>query len=783
MQTLEPDFLEKFSPNRVAFVGNYLPRHCGIATFTYDVFTSFAKEFPQVDSFVVSVNDLPEGYDYPDEVRFDFGQENLADYERAARFLNNKNVELVCLQHEYGIYGGRAGSYILRLLETLTMPVVTTLHTVLRNPNPDQYNTLRQIARLSARLVVMSERGRTFLREIYGVPDQKITVIAHGIPDMPFVDPHFYKDQFDVAGRSVLLTFGLLSPNKGIENVIRALPEVVDKHPELVYLVVGATHPNLLRERGEAYRESLIRLADELGVSDHIRFHNKFVDADELMAYIGAADVYITPYLNPAQITSGTLAYCFGSGKAVISTPYWHAEELLADGNGLLVPFGDSDAIAGALNTLLDNEPLRHAMRKRAYLLGRAMTWKRVIARYQKTFADARQERLLNSLQQALQRKPDRAESIPVFPTLKLAHLFRLTDYTGLAQHARYTLPHYEEGYCTDDNARGLILSLWLEETDLVLDARLGWLTDTFATFLNYAYSPTSRRFRNFMAYTGAWLEEAGSDDSHGRALWALGSLVSRTSRNDLRQWASELFEHSLPEILGMTSPRAWAFALLGISEYLTRFGGDRKVRRIQTELTGKLITLYQAHATPEWDWFEPILTYDNARLCQALLLSNNPEAERIGLRTFGWLQGVQSAPGGHFRPIGNDGFYEMNGQRAMFDQQPVEAAAGVAASIAAWQVTGEVTWLHEARRAFDWFLGRNDLGLSLYDAHSGGCFDGLQLDRVNQNQGAESLLAWLMAYVELKTALESAGTLPALSDQNHEKTADPQLTLGTQRV
>ncbi len=766
-QSLEINFLGKFSPSRVAFVGNYLPRRCGIATFTHDVYTAFARQYPQVDSFVVAVNDFDEGYEYPEEVRFDFPQESLPDYERAARFLNTKNVELVCLQHEYGIYGGRAGAHILRFMETLTMPVVTILHTVLQEPNPDQYETLRKITRLSAKVVVMSERGRVFLNEIYGVPEHKIEVIPHGIPDMSFVDPHFHKDQFDVAGRSVLLTFGLLSPNKGIEHVIRALPAVVAQHPELVYLVVGATHPNLVRERGEEYRESLVKLAQDLGVSEHVRFHNKFLADHELLDYIGAADVYITPYLNPAQITSGTLAYCFGNGKAVISTPYWHAEELLADDRGVLVPFADAPAIAEALNDLLDNDTKRHAMRKRAYLLGRDMVWAKVIERYQQTFAEARRVRLQSHLRSALVRKQV-GNDLYEFPTLKLDHLFRLTDDTGITQHARFTLPHYEEGYCTDDNARALILTTWLESTDLVLETRLSWLTDTFATFLNYAYSPEEKRFRNFMAYSGAWLEAYGSDDSHGRALWALGTLVSRTRRADLRQWAVELFEQNLPVIAGMTSPRAWAFALLGIADYLGSFGGDRKVRRIQDELVQNLLDLHRQAATEGWNWFETVLTYDNARLCQALIGSGNPEAVNVGLETLDWLRGVQTAPAGHFRPIGNDGFYEMNGERAVFDQQPLEAAAMVAACVAAWRVSDDPTWLSEARKAFNWFLGKNDLGLSLYDPHSGGCFDGLQMDRVNKNQGAESLLAWLMAYTELKVALDERSeenlALPALA-------------------
>ena len=389
MKDLYPDLLSKSHPAEVAFIGNYLPRKCGIATFTHDVYTSFAKKYPEIKSFVVSVNDFEEGYDYPDEVHFDFFQHNPINYDQAAEYINDKNAEVVCLQHEYGIYGGKDGKYIIRLLKKLKMPVVTTFHTVLKEPSDDQFKILKEIANLSVRVIVMTEKGKKFLTEIYNIDENKIDVIPHGIPDMAFVDPHFYKDKFNVEGKNVMLTFGLLSPNKGIENVIKAMPEIVAKFPDTVYIVLGATHPNLLKENGEVYREGLQKLAKELNVANQVIFHNKFVDTSSLIEFIGATDIYITPYLNPAQITSGTLAYCFGCGKAVISTPYWHAEELLADGRGIIVPFGDTQAIADQVLYLLEHNTQRNAMRKKAYLMGREMIWENVIGSYEQTFAQS----------------------------------------------------------------------------------------------------------------------------------------------------------------------------------------------------------------------------------------------------------------------------------------------------------------------------------------------------------------------------------------------------------
>ncbi|SOD98718.1 glycosyltransferase family 4 protein [Spirosoma fluviale] len=739
------------NPKNVAFIGDYLPRQCGIATFTSDLYQSYNSFIPDSRALVVSVNDVPEGYDYPSEVRYDFYQHDQPAYRKAAEFLNSKDVDVVCLQHEYGIYGGPAGNYILTLLRNLTMPIVTTFHTILKDPNEDQLLVLKSIADLSSRVVCMSEKGRDFLINIYEIPEEKIDLIPHGIPDMPFVDPHFFKDKFGMEGKQTLLTFGLLSPNKGIENVIRALPRIVEQYPNVVYMVLGATHPNLLKHEGEAYRDSLKKLAKDCGVRDHIRFYNQFVELDGLLEYLGAADIYITPYLNPAQITSGTLSYAFGCGKAVVSTPYWHAEELLADGRGVLVPFGDSDAIASEIINLLTDEPTRHQMRKKAYMMGREMIWERAIHAYASSFAHARQERMSTFNNQALYTMGSNSSAAFKLPTLRLDHLFRLTDSTGIVQHARHHLPFYEEGYCTDDNARALILALTINTAGLS-DPKLAKAADNYCAFINHAYTDEHRRFRNFMSYDRRWLEEFGSDDSTGRTIWALGTCIGQSVDRNTVTWAMSLFEKVLPTVVSMSSPRSWAFALLGIYEYQKKFNDDRLAKTIERQLLDKLTFRYTETATEEWPWFENTLSYDNAVLAHVLIRSGDSHLVNIGLNSLKWLVSLQTSPHGHFQPIGSNGFYTKGQPRAFFDQQPLEAQSTVSACLAALAVTGEDEWHRTAIRIFKWFSGFNDLGLPLYDQQTGGCRDGLHIDRVNQNQGAESTLSYLLALAELYT-------------------------------
>ena len=738
---------------KIAFLGDYLPRKCGIATFTTDLRTAVALEFPTTQCLVVPVNDIEGGYDYPPEVRFEFAEQELSSYLRAADFLNITDVDVLCVQHEFGIYGGLAGSHLLALLHELRMPIVTTLHTILREPNPDQRRVMRELIRLSTRLVVMVEKGREFLLDVYQAPADKIDLIPHGIPDMPFADPNYFKDEFGVAGKKVLLTFGLLSLHKGIEYALRALPGIITEFPNTVFIVVGQTHPNLLRDEGELYRLSLERMAKDLGVQKHVVFFNRFVEQEELMRFIGAADIYLTPYLIETQITSGTLAYAFGAGNAVVSTPYWHATELLTQERGKLVPFRDAEAIAGAVIDLLHDEPLRHSMRKNAYQMGRDMVWSRVAQLYVKSFYQAGQDHSFvgrkSSPIKTLDEQPDQ------LPTLKLDHLYRMSDSTGIFQHASFTVPNFAEGYCTDDNARALLLTLMLQQSGH-RSPPINALAATYAAFLNHAFDRKSHRFRNFMSFDRRWLEEVGSEDCHGHALWALGLCMGHAGHSSFHMLAAELFEQALPVASGFTSPRAWAFTLIGIDEYLRRLSGDRRANQLRESLTTKLMQRYADAATEDWQWFEDVVSYENAKLSHALILSgrgmNNAAMLETGLKTLRWLVKVQTSDAGSFRPVGSNGFFQRGQQRALFDQQPIEAQAMVSACIEAYYATGDISWAAEARRAFEWFLGRNDLGMVLYDSSTGGCRDGLHVDRVSQNQGSESTLAFLLALAEMQT-------------------------------
>ncbi|MEJ5358988.1 MAG: glycosyltransferase family 4 protein [Desulfobacterales bacterium] len=736
---------------QVVLIGTYLPRQCGIATFTTDLLRALGQEMPEGRFWAVAMNDMTGGPTYPPEVRFEINQRVLAEYRLAADFLNMKRVDAVCLQHEYGIFGGEYGHYILDLLNALRMPLVTTLHTVLERPEPGQLTVLKRIARISDRLVVMSRRSVEVLERVYDVPGRKIAFIPHGIPDVPFVDPNYYKDQYGVEGRKVILTFGLLSPGKGIEIMIEALPAVVRRHPEVVYLVLGATHPHVLREQGESYRLGLQRRARELGVGDHVIFHNRFVELEELCQVLGAADIYVTPYLNPEQSTSGTLAYALGCGKAVVSTPYGYAEEMLAEGRGRLVPFRDPAALAAAILELLDHEKERHAMRKLAYTSCRNMVWREVARSYLELFAAVCGER------ERFPRPVFRARTAEEFPREapqpRLDHILRLTDDVGILQHARYGIPDRRHGYCTDDNARALIAVLKARE--MIADgAPLDDLAVRYLSFLQHAFNPEIGRFRNFMGYDRSWAEEVGSEESHGRAVWGLGEAIALAPAEDFAAAARTLFEAALPALERFTSPRAWAYAAAGLESYLKLFPGASEVRRLREALALKLFELYRAVSAPDWPWIEPLLAYANGRIAQALILGGrrlgHAEMLAAGLECLRWLFAVQTDPRGHLVPVGNKGWYPRGGERARFDQQPIEAAELIEAALEAWEATRASEWLQAAQRCLEWFLGGNDLNTPLYDHRTGGCYDGLTPTGPNRNQGAESTLVCFLSLLNL---------------------------------
>jgi glycosyltransferase involved in cell wall biosynthesis len=749
-------------PSRVAIIGNYLPRRCGIATFTTDLCDALHAEYEATELLALPVNDTEEGYSYPARIRFELSQDELASYRQAADFLNFSNIDLVCVQHEYGIFGGPAGAHILELLRRLQMPIVTTLHTVLREPNFDQRMVMEEIATLSDRLIVMSRQAAEILQEVFQVPNSKIDLIPHGIPDLAFTDPQFYKETFGTEGKDVLLTFGLLSPNKGIEIVIIALPAILSKHSNVVYMISGVTHPHVLRHEGEKYRLYLQQLAKDLGVEANVIFRNRFVSPQELVEVIGAADIYITPYKHKGQVVSGTLAYALSAGKAIISTPYLHATELLDEGRGVLVPFDDPQALAAKTIELLDNGTARHAMRKRAYLYTRDMVWNRVAQQYMGSFERVYNERLRNP--RATFSAQNTEKVLDRLPAVKLDHLHRMTDHTGIIEHAVFVVPNYPEGYTTDDNARALIVAILLEEFAGTTPTVTLDLASRYLAFLWLAFDPATKRFRNCLSYERQWQEAEGSEDSHGRALWGLGTVLGRTKDAGLRGAAGRLFELAVPAAVEFKSPRACAFALLGLLEYLESFPGDRAALNAADALANRLLDSYRAHSSADWKWFEGVLAYSNARLPQALIRAGRRGANEAmvsaGLEALEWLATVQRCEiKGHFVPIGSHGCYSKKTEKARFDQQPVEACAAVSAFLQAYRATGKSRWRKDAWTAFNWFLGDNDLQVALYDPSTGGCRDGLHPDRANENQGAESTLSFLMALLEMRKLEETDTT------------------------
>ena len=723
---------------KIALIGNFLPRQCGLATFTTDVYEAIRARYPDIAVDVYAMDDHPGRYAYPPEVTQAIPEGDVSGYVAAARAIEESGADAIWLQHEYGIFGGPAGEHILTLLDRTAAPVVVTLHTVLEQPNPDQRRVMEGLLRRAARVVVMAERARDILTRVYGANPRQIVMIPHGVPDRPLVEPDAMKAQFGWQGRKVVLTFGLLSPGKGIETVIQALPTVAAHHPDLLYVVIGATHPNLVARDGEAYRERLKALAAERGVGPNVCFIDEFVPYDRLVDYLQAADVYCTPYKNPAQITSGTLAYAVGAGKAVVSTPYVHAAEILDDGHGVLVAFDDVAGFADAINKLLSDDAGRRALSARAYARGRTMIWPRLAEAALAATAEAiaiRPRRLATRTPHARSLSPD------------IAAVERMSDGTGMLQHSIYSVPDRRHGYCIDDNARALMLISAIPDLDPVL--RDKWTT-IYASFVQYAWNPDVRRYRNFMRFDRTWCEDVGSEDSNGRALWALGVTARDAGDIKHRDWAATLFNETASLAFELGSLRAQAFAMLGAAAMLEARPGHELARAILERFPDTHLAMLHETRRPEWQWFEIVLAYDNARLPQALIAAGRALGRRdlidCGLSTLKWISTKQTTPEGRFRAVGTESFHRPYAEPLKFDQQPLEAQATVDACVAAYDATGDDKWLDEARRAYGWFLGDNDLDLPLATTADGGCFDGLMPAGLNRNQGAESILALQLA-------------------------------------
>ena len=723
---------------RLALIGNFLPRQCGLATFTTDVFTAMRARFPEIAVDVYAMDDHPGKYDYPPEVIGTIPETDLAAYINTARKIEASGAQAIWLQHEYGIFGGPAGEHILALLDRTTLPVIVTLHTILEKPNADERRVLEGLLRRAARVVVMAERGRDILQRVYGANPRQIVMIPHGVPDRDLLDPAALKDKFGWQGHKVMLTFGLLAPNKGIETVINALPAVIAKHPDLLYVVLGATHPNLVAYEGEKYRDKLKALATEKGVVGNIAFVDAFLEHGELLDYLQAADVYVTPYTNPAQITSGTLSYAIGVGKPVISTPYVHATEILADGHGVLVPFGDVDAFAREIDALMSNDRDRNRLAERAYARGRTMIWPKLA------------EAMMAEIRAIVAARPFRLAKVPA-PLKPLipdfAAVERMSDSTGMLQHSIYSIPDRRHGYCIDDNCRALMLMSAMPDLDDV--TRDKWMT-IYASFVQYAWNPDTRRFRNFMNFDRTWCEDSGSEDSNGRTLWSLGVTARDAQAAKHRDWATAMFDSTASMALELGSLRAQAFAMLGAAAMLEAKPGHQLSLSILEAFPKVHLDLLAKARRPEWQWFEIVLAYDNTRLPQALIRAGQALGRQdlidCGLATLDWIVAKQTSPEGRFRAVGSESFNRPYADPLQFDQQPLEAQATVDACAAAFEATGDMRWHDEAQRAYGWFLGANDLDLPLASVADGGCYDGLMPTGLNRNQGAESILALQLA-------------------------------------
>lgn len=724
---------------RVALLGNYPPRLCGIATFTADVRAALVGTFPRAIIDVYAMDDGMAGDRWAREVVFTIAQDEEAAYAEAAERMDASGADILCVQHEYGIFGGRSGDKLLGLVDRVSAPLVVTLHTVLEAPNEDQRRVLGALAARASALIVMAEKGREILARVHPEAADKIVVIPHGIPDRPLVEPVVMKPKFGWEGRPVILTFGLLSPNKGLETMIRAMPAIVRTHSKALYVILGATHPHLVRREGEAYREKLQLLAGELGVSANVQFIDGFVETPALLETLSASDVYATPYLNEAQITSGTLSYAVGLGKPVVSTPYWHAAELLADGVGVLCPFGDADCFAREIAALLSDSAKRDGVRKLAWGRGRAMVWPKLAEGYMRVFAAAR----------TVENGPAPAPHIAGI-SLDLEALERMADDVGIVQHAIHRVPDRHHGYCVDDNARALQLMHRVGGEQADRAAALAW---RFAAFVQHAWNPDKGRFRNFMRYERSWCEEVGSDDSNGRALLGLAITAVEGKHPDLRAWGLKLFEQAAEPLLDLQGLRARALGVVAGDVLLAAHPGHRVASRLVEAGADALAEQLPKVSRPEWRWFETALAYDNARLPEACLRAGlrlgRADLIANGLDTLDWLASVQTGDGGCFRAVGTESIARDYAPAAVFDQQALEALATMEAAEIAFVATGDRRWIEESERAHAWYGGRNDLGVPLA-TEDGGCFDGLVRGGVNRNMGAESILSWLLAQAAL---------------------------------
>ncbi|HTN19219.1 MAG TPA: glycosyltransferase family 4 protein, partial [Pelobium sp.] len=728
------------------------PRPCGLATFNANLKNAIDKNLLKNtdESFVIAINDQDDlaQYPYGKEVKYIIRQQYQKDYIQTANFINNSDTDVCIMQHEFGIYGGDSGVYVLPLINRIEKPLITILHTVLQEPSYLQKIIIQDIALHSSKIVVMAEKAVEFLVEIYGVSREKIELIEHGVPDYPDSIYEILNKQNILPGKRVLLTFGLLSRNKGIETVIKALPAIVKKHPEVVYTVIGKTHPHILKNQGEEYRDYLKKLAVDLGVSKNVNFINSFVSEEDLIKYLTATEIYITPYLNEAQITSGTLSYAVGAGAAVVSTPYWHAQELLANNKGRLFGFGDHEALSEIVNDLLDNDKTLKNIRDNAYAYGLTLRYPKIGGLYKNLAEEAIRTHIPKVAFSFSQLNAD------LLPAFTLEYVKRLTDDTGIVQHAKYGIPNLKEGYCMDDNSRALIMILMAYDQYKSKEALD--LAPIYLSFIQYMQCENGN-FRNFLSFKREYLDEVGTDDSYGRTLWALGFMICNSPNNSYKEFARELFFNSLQHLEKLEHLRGYANSIIGLAHYLNSYP-DEILQSQLVALADKLVLAYEKHRTENWHWFEEKLTYDNAILPLALLksyeITNKYIYKEIGLESLCFLDG-ETLNQGYYNPIGNDGWFYKNQEKAVFDQQAIETMAAVMMYFQAFETTKDVVFIEKMFKTYLWFLGENALRIPLYDHETKGCCDGLTPQGLNRNQGAESTLAYFISHLTVLKAQE----------------------------
>ncbi|MDF2430702.1 MAG: hypothetical protein JWP44_333 [Mucilaginibacter sp.] len=742
---------------KIAYISTYTPRECGIATFNQSLVRAINANFPEKDSssnggFVVALNDSESinEYEYPPEVKYIIRQNHQKDYIRAANYINTSNADVCIMEHEFGIYGGESGIYILPLLNRLEKPLISILHTILKDPSYVQRIIIREVAEQSSKIIVMSKRALEFLTNIYDISADKIQIIEHGVPDVEALVDNPVKNLTQFKNHRVLLTFGLISRNKGLETVVKALPKIVENHPDVMYVVLGNTHPGVIKNSGEEYRDHLKTLAAQLNVSKHLSFINKFVSEEELVNYLAAADIYVTPYLNQAQITSGTLSYAIGAGAAVVSTPYWHATELLANNRGRLFEFKNADALADNVIELLDQERVLKELKQNAYDYGLHLRWPVIGAEYIKV---ARESTSSHDFSEKILKNS--IVDPEIMPKFNLTHVLRLTDDTGIVQHAKYGIPNLKEGYCLDDNSRALIMALMAYQRSKSKEAFE--LLPIYLSYIHYMQTDDGN-FRNFLSFNRQYLDEVGSEDSFGRTIWALGYLIGCSANNSYREFALEIFHRSFPHFKSLTHLRGMANTIIGISLYLKVVPGDEGMVNQMVNLTQPLIDAYEHHQSEEWQWFEEKMTYDNAILPLALLhsceITGNEKVKQIALKTMAFLDKL-TLSNGYLSPVGNDGWYYKGGSFPAFDQQAIETMAMVLMHFQAYTIFRKPQYIEKMFLSYKWFLGENTLRAPLYDHETKGCCDGLLPTGINRNQGAESTLAYLISHLTVLKAFE----------------------------